>query len=65
VPSGGGGTNLGKLLDEMAMQFASKMRSQYPEADTVITQEANDLKVQLMAQIKAAAAKVKMAAKPS
>ena len=62
----GGGQNLGKLLDDVSMQFASKMKAQFPGADDVIQKEANDLKVQLTAQIKAAAAKVKMsAAKPS
>ena len=63
---GGGSGGLSKLLDDMATQFAAKMRATYPQAEEAIQQEANDLKVQLTAQIKASAAKIKMAAgKPS
>ncbi len=62
-PQGGsGGGGLGKLLDDMSAQFAAKMKAQYPGADDAIQKEANDLKMQLTAQIKAAAAKVKMSA---
>ena len=56
-----GGTSLGKLLDDMAGQFTSKMSQQYPQAGDVIQREASELKTQLTATIKAAAAKVKMA----
>ena len=50
----------------MATQFAAKLRASYPQAEDAIQQEANDLKVQLTAQIKTSAAKIKMAAgKPS
>jgi hypothetical protein len=63
---GGGSGGLGKLLDDLSTQFAAKMRATYPQAEEAIQQEANDLKVQLTAQIKASAAKIKMSAgKPS
>lgn len=54
--------NLGQLLDAMSAQFTEKMQSTYPHAGDVITREASELKTQLTATIKAAAAKVKMAA---
>jgi hypothetical protein len=61
-----GGTGLGKLLDDVAMQFSTKMQAQFPDAGDVIQREASDLKTQLTAIIKSAAAKVKMSAsKPS
>jgi hypothetical protein len=62
------GTGLGKLLDDVAAQFTSKMQAQFPSAGEVIQKEAQDLKTQLTAQIKASAARVKMSAgagKPS
>lgn len=62
APQGGGGTSLGKLLDDMVGQFVVKMTAQYPNADELVHKEANDLKMQLTAQIKAAAAKLKMSA---
>ena len=57
-----GGQNLGQLLDSMAQQFSAKMSQQYPQAGDAIQREAAELKTQLTATIKAAAAKVKMAA---
>ncbi len=60
-----GGQNLGQLLDSMAQQFSAKMSQQYPQAGDVIQREASELKTQLTATIKAAAAKVKMAASQS
>lgn len=54
--------NLGRLLDDVARQFAAKMSSAYPGADDLIQQEANELKVAITATIKASAAKVKMSA---
>ena len=60
APPAGGGLN--KLLDDVATQFAAKMRATYPQAEDTIQQESNDLKVQLTAQIKASAAKIKMSA---
>jgi hypothetical protein len=66
VPSQPAGNSLGKLLDDVSAQFTVKMKQQYPGADDVIAKEANDLKTQLVAQIKASAARVKMqAGKPS
>lgn len=62
-PAQGGG--LGKLIDDISKVFASKMKETFPAADESIQKEANDLKMQLTAIIKAAAAKVKMSAKPS
>lgn len=59
-----GGQSLGQLLDAMASQFSAKMQSQYPQAGEVIPREAGELKTQLMATIRASAAKVKMAAGP-
>lgn len=62
----GGGQNLGQILDSLATTFAAKMKVQFPSADQAIQQEANELKTQLTAIIRSAAAKVKMAAwKPS
>ena len=58
----GGGQNLGQLLDAMTSQFTAKMQSQYPNAGDVITREAGELKVAMVATIKASAAKVKTAA---
>lgn len=62
APAGGG---LGKMLDDVVAQFASKMKSQFPGAEKAIQEEAAALKTQLTAQIKASAAKVKMSSQPS
>lgn len=61
----GGGVNLNKLLDELGTQFASKMRDKYPNDHDIIQQEMMALKVQLTAQIKASAAKIKMSVSKS
>lgn len=59
------GGGLGKLIDDISKVFATKMKESFPAADDAIQKESNDLKTQLTAIIKAAAAKVKMSAKPS
>jgi hypothetical protein len=56
---------VGKLLDDLVNKFAIKMKEQHPGADELIQKEAQDLKMQLTAQIKASAAKVKTSVKPS
>ena len=60
IAPAGGGSSLSKLLDDVTQQFAHKMKAQYPGADDLVQQEANELKMQITAQIKASAAKVKM-----
>ena len=59
------GAGLGKLVDDISKVFAVKMKETFPTAEEAIQKESNDLKMQLTAMIKAAAAKVKMSAKPS
>ena len=57
------GAGIGKLLTDLVTTFEAKMQSQYP-ADAV-KKEAQDLRAQLEAQIRASVAKLKVAAKPS
>jgi hypothetical protein len=58
-----GASNLGKVLDDLGNIFTSKMQAQFPHAGDIIKSEATELKTQCAAQIRAAAAKVKMSAK--
>lgn len=59
APQGGTGSSLNKLIDDMANQFVAKMKQTYPNAEQAIQQEAQALKTQIVAQVKASAAKVK------
>lgn len=58
APAAGG---LGKVIDDLTSIFLSKMKAQFPspQAESVIKQQADQLRSQVTAQIKAAAAQVK------
>lgn len=60
-----GDSGLGKAVSDVVTIFANKMRSMFPnqQVDETIKREADQLRTQILAQIKASAAQVKTSVK--